>query len=130
MKKLREGVSTGSCMTGGAAASALWQTTGRCPDIIEVETPIGKTLYLEVIPRGNGACGIIKDAGDDPDVTHGSEVITSVQILDRDGPIRFAGGEGISRVKRGVGCTGHAGKGNQIQGGNAHGAGVLWMTLS
>ena len=42
----------------------------------------------------------------------------------------FAGGEGISRVKRGVGRTGHAGKGNQIQGGNAHGAGVLWMTLS
>lgn len=98
MKKLREGVSTGSCMTGGAAASALWQTTGRCPDIVEVETPIGKTLYLEVIPRGSGACGIIKDAGDDPDVTHGSEVITSVEILDRDGPISFIGGEGIGRV--------------------------------
>ena len=98
MKKLREGVSTGSCMTGGAAASAIWQMTGRCPDVIEVETPIGKTLYLEVIPEGDGACGIIKDAGDDPDVTHGSEIITSVEILKEDGPIRFVGGEGIGMV--------------------------------
>ncbi len=98
MKKLREGVSTGSCMTGGAAASAIWQTTGRCPDMVEVETPIGKTLYLEVIPRENRACGIIKDAGDDPDVTHGSEVITQVEILDENGPISFIGGKGIGRV--------------------------------
>ena len=98
MKKLREGVSTGSCMTGGAAASAIWQLTGHCPDTIEVETPIGKTLYLEVIPEGDGACGIIKDAGDDPDVTHGSKIITSVQILEEDGPIRFVGGEGIGMV--------------------------------
>ena len=98
MKKLREGVSTGSCMTGGAAASAIWQMTGHCPDVIEVETPIGKTLYLEVIPEGEGACGIIKDAGDDPDVTHGSKIITSVRILEEDGPITFVGGEGIGRV--------------------------------
>ena len=54
MKKLREGVSTGSCMTGGAAASAIWQLTGQCPDVIKVETPIGKTLYLDVIPKSFG----------------------------------------------------------------------------
>ena len=98
MKNLREGVSTGSCMTGGAAASALWQLTGRCPEVIRVETPIGKTLYLDVIPKENWSCGIIKDAGDDPDVTNGSEIITSVEILKEDGPIRFVGGEGIGRV--------------------------------
>ena len=71
MKKLREGVSTGSCMTGGAAAAALWLVTGKCPEVIRVETPIGKTLYLDVIPKEPGVCGVIKDAGDDPDVTDG-----------------------------------------------------------
>ena len=98
MKKLREGVSTGSCMTGGAAAAALWLTSGRCPDVVRVDTPIGKTLYLDVIPKTPGTCGIIKDAGDDPDVTHGSEIITTVEILPEDGEIRFVGGEGIGTV--------------------------------
>lgn len=98
MKKLREGVSTGSCMTGGAAAAALWLTTGKCPDVIKVETPIGKTLYLDVIPKEKGICGIVKDAGDDPDVTNGSEVITSVEILPEDGEITFVGGDGIGTI--------------------------------
>lgn len=85
-------------MTGGAAAAALWQMTGHCPPLIEVETPIGKTLYLDVIPKSYGTCGIIKDAGDDPDVTNGSEVITNVKISDAAGEITFIGGEGIGVV--------------------------------
>lgn len=100
MKKLREGFSTGSCMTGGAAAAAIWLTTGRCPDVIRVDTPIGKTLYLDVIPRSFGVCGIVKDAGDDPDVTNGSEIITGVEILPEDGDITFVGGEGVGTVTR------------------------------
>ena len=98
MKKLREGFSTGSCMTGGAAAAALWLTTGTCPEVVEVETPIGRTLYLDVIPKEEGVCGIVKDAGDDPDVTNGSEVITKVELLPEDGAITFVGGDGIGTV--------------------------------
>ncbi len=98
MKKLREGFSTGSCMTGGAAAAALWLTTGTCPEVVEVETPIGRTLYLDVIPKEKGVCGIVKDAGDDPDVTNGSEVITKVELLPEDGTITFVGGDGIGTV--------------------------------
>ncbi len=85
-------------MTGGAAAAATWIMTGHCPDIIEVETPIGKRLYLEVQPKQKGTCGIIKDAGDDPDVTHGSEIITTVEISEENGPITFVGGQGIGKV--------------------------------
>ena len=98
MKKLREGFSTGSCMTGGAAAAALWLTTGTCPEVVEVETPIGRTLYLDVSPKEKGVCGIVKDAGDDPDVTNGSEVITKVELLPEDGAITFVGGDGIGTV--------------------------------
>ena len=97
-KKLREGFSTGSCMTGGAAASAVWQTTGHCPSVIRVDTPIGKTLYLDVIPKEYGTCAIVKDGGDDPDVTHGSEIVTRLEIFDYDGAITFAGGPGVGTV--------------------------------
>ena len=62
-------------MTGGAEASVIWQTTGKCPSVVKVDTPIGKTLYLDIIPREFGVCGVVKDAGDDPDVTNGSEII-------------------------------------------------------
>lgn len=98
MKKLREGVSTGSCMTGGAIASVLWQQTGICPEMVEVEAPIGRTLHLEVVPLQDGLCGVIKDAGDDPDVTNGSMICTKVEIGDTDGEITFCGGEGIGIV--------------------------------
>lgn len=141
MKKLREGVSTGSCMTGGAAAAAQWIVTGKCPDVIRVDTPIGKTLYLDVIPKSERTdlsqevvskseetntsiemntskdfntfaekgrsvnrdrvlrtCGIIKDAGDDPDVTGGSEIVTTVELLPEKGEISFVGDEGIGVV--------------------------------
>lgn len=100
MKKLREGVSTGSCMTGGAAAAALWLVTGKCPEVIQVETPIGKTLYLDVIPKEPGVCGVIKDAGDDPDVTDGSEIVTRVELLPEDGEIIFRGGEGVGTITK------------------------------
>ncbi|MCI5596548.1 MAG: cobalt-precorrin-5B (C(1))-methyltransferase CbiD [Lachnospiraceae bacterium] len=95
---LREGVSTGSCMTAGALASVIWQTTGKCPSEVAVETPIGKTLYIEVAPAGKHTCVVIKDAGDDPDVTNGCQVVTKVEIGTGDGPIEFFGGEGIGTI--------------------------------
>ena len=98
MKKLREGVSTGSCMTGGAEASVIWQTTGKCPSVVKEDTPIGKTLYLDIIPREFGVCGVVKDAGDDPDVTNGSEIITKVELFEEEGDISFFGGEGVGRI--------------------------------
>ena len=98
MKKLREGVSTGSCMTGGAEASVIWQTTGKCPSVVKVDTPIGKTLYLDIIPREFGVCGVVKDAGDDPDVTNGSEIVTKVELFEEEGDISFFGGEGVGTI--------------------------------
>ena len=98
MKKLREGVSTGSCMTGGAEASVIWQTTGKCPSVVKVDTPIGKTLYLDIIPREFGVCGVVKDAGDDPDVTNGSEIVTKVELFEEEGDIFFFGGEGVGTI--------------------------------
>lgn len=97
MKELREGVSISSCMTGGAEASVIWQTTGKCPSVVKVETPIGKTLYLDIIPKEFGVCGVVKDAGDDPDVTNGSEIITKVELLRKREIFPF-GGDGVGTI--------------------------------
>ena len=71
-------------MTGGAEASVIWQTTGKCPSVVKVETPIGKTLYLDIIPKEFGVCGVVKDAGDDPDVTTGAWIYAKVTYCGND----------------------------------------------
>lgn len=85
-------------MTGGAIASVMWQLTGKCPSVVEVHTPIGRTLYLDIIPKTFGTCCVVKDAGDDPDVTNGSEVVTKVELFEEEGEISFFGGEGIGTI--------------------------------
>lgn len=94
---LREGVTTGSCAAGAALASALWQLQGRCPDRVEIETPAGRRLCLDICSLEGGTCGVIKDAGDDPDVTDGCMVVALVEIRDEKGII-FRAGEGIGTV--------------------------------
>ena len=75
MKQLKEGITTGSCATGATLASALWQMTGTCPKEVEIDTPIGRILRIPVYETEQyGKCYVIKDAGDDPDVTHGCHV--------------------------------------------------------
>ena len=76
----------------------IWQTTGKCPSVVKVDTPIGKTLYLDIIPREFGVCGVVKDAGDDPDVTNGSEIVTKVELFEEEGDISFFGGEGVGTI--------------------------------
>lgn len=98
MKKLKEGISTGSCAAAGAAASAIWQTRGICPSVIQIDAPIGYSLTIPVEPLDYGTCVVIKDAGDDPDVTHGCQVITKVDISTEDGPITFMAGKGIGTI--------------------------------
>ena len=95
---LREGVTTGTCATAAAMASAIWQTEGRCPDEVAVDTPSGKTVHLEICSLVYPSCAVIKDAGDDPDVTNGCHVCASVVISEENGGITFIGGEGIGKV--------------------------------
>lgn len=95
---LREGVTTGTCATAAAMASAIWQMKGRCPDEVAVDTPSGKTVHLEICCLKYPACAVIKDAGDDPDVTNGCHVCASVEIFENDGCIVFKGGKGIGTV--------------------------------
>lgn len=98
MKKLREGFTTGSCAAAAALACCLWMRDGACPDQVRITVPEGRQYIPSIIPHGDGSCGVIKDSGDDPDITGGMEIVSRVDLLDADGEIRFAAGEGVGTI--------------------------------
>ena len=98
---LREGFTTGSCAAAAAQASAIRQLEGRTPRQVEIATPSGKSLKLHIAELPYPICGVVKDAGDDPDVTNGMTVTASVEIRSDDGAIEYAAGPGVGTVTRG-----------------------------
>lgn len=98
MKALREGFTTGSCAAAAALASCLWQRDGACPERVRIVVPAGKTFAPEIIAHGGYVCGVIKDGGDDPDITTGSEVRARVRLMESDGGIRFLAGDGVGTI--------------------------------
>ena len=98
MRKLREGYTTGSCAAAAALACCLWQRDGECPRQVEILLPEGRRYAPEIISHPDGSCGVIKDSGDDPDMTKGMEVVSRVALLDGDGEIAFRAGAGVGVV--------------------------------
>ncbi len=103
---LKRGWTTGACAGGATAAAYTALLTGEFPDPVAVELPRGQTpsfaLAREELGADYALAGIVKDAGDDPDVTHGALVVSTVR--------RAASGEGIVfRAGEGVGTIGKAG---------------------
>jgi cobalt-precorrin-5B (C1)-methyltransferase len=75
---LRSGFTTGACATAAALAAARWLFRGETPPRVTVHLPAGRDAEFEIANRAReGArvlCSVIKDGGDDPDVTHGAEI--------------------------------------------------------
>src|SRR5689334_25338963 len=82
-RPLKRGWTTGSCATAAARAAYELLMTGHCPAMIEIALPGGRRVAFAVAMHGsNGAsatASVIKDAGDDPDVTHGALIQVTVQ---------------------------------------------------
>lgn len=105
-KKLRLGYTTGSCAAAASKAAAWMLLTGRRKENIQINTPKGITLNLNVLQirmeDDAVSCAIEKDSGDDPDVTKGSLVFARVTRTERP-EITIDGGQGVGRVtKRGL----------------------------
>lgn len=105
-RKLRLGYTTGSCATAAAKAAAWMLLTGHLKDKIQINTPKGIVLNLDVlrisIEENTVSCAVEKDSGDDPDITNGSLVFAQVSRVDTPG-ITIDGGRGVGRViKRGL----------------------------
>ena len=103
MKELRTGVTTGLCAAAAAKAAAIMLLSSRRVSHVEITAKGSVSIKLGVtdtMQEGNLVkCAVQKDAGDDPDVTHGVKVYAAVSRTDANG-IEIEGGEGVGRVTK------------------------------
>ena len=101
---LRRGWTTGACAAAAARAAFAALLTGRFPDPVTIRLPGGQTpsfaLALAEQANGTARAGIVKDAGDDPDVTHGALIVAELAWAAPGRGIRFRAGEGVGTVTR------------------------------
>jgi cobalt-precorrin-5B (C1)-methyltransferase len=103
-RPLRRGWTTGTCATAAAKAAYAALLTGEFPDPVEVTLPGGEHPFfpLAVSRKGedSATAGVVKDAGDDPDVTHGALVLATVRRAIPGSGVSFRAGEGVGTVTR------------------------------
>jgi len=103
-RPLRKGWTTGACAAAAAKAAYAGLLTGEFPDPVEIGLPGGQrpAFALAATARGNRAAtaGVVKDAGDDPDVTHGALILATVQPGAPESGVTFCAGEGVGTVTR------------------------------
>lgn len=101
---LRRGWTTGACATAAVKAAGSHLAGLGFPDPVGIRLPGGQTpaFALERKEAGPGwaQASVIKDAGDDPDVTDRAEVIARLTARGDGGGIRFRAGEGVGTVTR------------------------------
>jgi len=101
---LRRGWTTGACAAAAARAAFAALLTGDFPDPVAIRLPRGETpsfpLALAEHRDGSARAGIVKDAGDDPDVTHGALIIAELAWAAPGAGIAFRAGEGVGTVTR------------------------------
>jgi cobalt-precorrin-5B (C1)-methyltransferase len=101
--KLRNGITTGLCAAAAAKAAAMTLAAGAAPPVVEVTLPSGRTIGVPILyARLAGAAGVAavrKDAGDDPDCTHGLEIVATVAWSEDQG-VSLTAGEGVGLVTR------------------------------
>jgi cobalt-precorrin-5B (C1)-methyltransferase len=99
---LRRGWTTGACATAAASASFEALLTGAFPDPVAIALPGGERpsfpLALKELGQGCARAGIRKDAGDDPDVTHGALVVAELRQGAPGSGILFRAGPGVGTV--------------------------------
>lgn len=98
---MREGFTTGACSAAAARAATRTLVKGSPVNDIRAELPNGTEVCFEVVKcveeSSAVTCVVKKDAGDDPDVTHGA-LLTARVCLRNDGEVRVDGGTGVARV--------------------------------
>ena len=102
-KKLRGGYTTGACMAAGVKAGLLFSQGHPCTTLTLIAldgTPL--TIPVKEVKETDDGirAEIIKDAGDDPDITNGVSVFTTIRFLSPGNGIIFKAGEGIGTVTK------------------------------
>ena len=103
-KELRRGWTTGACATAATKAAFQALLTGAFPDPVEIALPRGErpafALARSERSADSATAGIVKDAGDDPDVTHLALVLSTVRRLPAGTGVVFRAGAGVGTVTR------------------------------
>jgi cobalt-precorrin-5B (C1)-methyltransferase len=103
-RPLRRGWTTGTCAAAAAKAAYAALVTGDFPDPVEVTLPRGERPSFALATTrkddASATAGVIKDAGDDPDVTHGALVCATVRLGAAGTGVSFRAGEGVGTVTR------------------------------
>ena len=101
-KKMRCGFTTGSCAAAASKSAAQALLTGQSVHFAEIYTPKKEILHLSVerciIRKDSALCSVIKDSGDDPDITNGIEICAEVSLIENG--IEICGGSGVGRVTK------------------------------
>ncbi len=101
-RPLRRGWTTGACATAASKAAYAALLTGAFPDPVEIALPNGQRVAFSLaVSRGEASsatAGVVKDAGDDPDVTHGALVLSTVRKGPPGSGVGFKAGKGIGTV--------------------------------
>jgi cobalt-precorrin-5B (C1)-methyltransferase len=102
VRPLRRGWTTGACATAATKAAFAALATGEFPDPVDITLPGGQSvafaLAVNRLGERSATAGVIKDAGDDPDVTHGALVLATVRESAAGSGVRFRAGPGVGTV--------------------------------
>ena len=103
-EKLKTGFTTGTCSTASAKAGILAIINQKKIEQVDVTLPKGNSLNNKLknceFDLRKSRCSVIKDGGDDPDVTHGAEIIVELLLTEKVNEIEIDGGEGVGIVTK------------------------------
>ena len=103
LAQLRKGFTTGTCAQAAAKGALIMLSQRKTIESVEVVTPSGIKLCISVtgqeIGRDFARCAVIKDSGDDPDVTNGAKIWGEVKFSNKKG-IKIKGGDGVGKATK------------------------------
>lgn len=103
-EKLRKGFTTGTCAAASSKAAILSIIGQKKIESANVTLPKGNSIKLKIqsckFDKNWAKCSVIKDAGDDPDVTHGAEIFVDLFLTDHVNQIEIDSGEGVGIVTK------------------------------
>ncbi len=102
--ELRRGWTTGACATAAAKAAYAALLTAEFPDPVEITLPNGRAVAFSLaqseLGEGFSMAAVLKDAGDDPDVTHGALIRVTLRAAPPGAGVLFRAGEGVGTVTK------------------------------
>ena len=104
-RSLRTGYTTGTCAAAATKAALSALVSGNKLPKVNVSLPKDKHIVIDIawikfVDEKSVTASVIKDGGDDPDVTNGAEIWSTVSLLESSNKIMVDGGIGVGRVTK------------------------------